>query len=393
MRRGFAAAPRPCEHRHMPQASLPAGQDDAAPPPPYQGGSAVRKLAIVNLSDLEAEAKEILPPGGFGYIASGSGDEWTLRENLAAFQRIPIEPRYLSGITDPDLSATILGTTLPFPVIIPPMGSHGLAHVSREEGTAKGAAAAGTLMIAATPSNLSMEEIAAAAAGPKWFQLYFPADLGFARELLQHARATGYTAIVVTADTVWASPRETNLRNRFKLPRALGRGNAPLGKTRAEANAALDNKKKDLNWDDIAFVQKESGLPVIIKGVLSPAMAATAVARGAAAVYVSNHGGRALVGAPASIAVLPRIAEAVDGRVPIILDGGVRRGVDIFRARALGADIVAVGRPVLYGLALGGWMGVQSVLEYLKEDLALTMKLAGTQDLRAITKDYLSPMF
>lgn len=361
--------------------------------PPYQGGTAVQKISIVNLVDLEAEAKHVIPPGGFGYIASGSGDEWTLRENLAAFQRIPIEPQYLSGITDPDLSTTVLGSKLPMPVIVPPMGSHGLAHVSREAGTAKGAEAAGTLMIAATPSNLSMEETAAATSTPKWFQLYFPADPGFARELLQRAKAAGYTAIVVTADTVWASPRETNLRNRFRLPRTLGRGNAPLGKSGAEANAALDNKKKDLSWDDIEFVQRESGLPVIIKGVLSPATAATAVKRGAAGVYVSNHGGRALIGAPASIAVLPRIAEAVDGRVPIILDGGVRRGADVFRALALGADVVAVGRPVLYGLALGGWMGVQSVLEYLRDDLALVMKLAGTENLRAITREYLSPIF
>jgi lactate oxidase len=352
----------------------------------------VQRIAIVNLNDLEAAAKQVIPPGGFGYISSGSGDEWTLRENLAAFQRIPIEPQYLSGITDPDLSTTVLGTKLPMPIIVPPMGSHGLAHVSKEAGTVKGADAAGTLMIAATPSNLPMEEIASATSSPKWFQLYFPADPGFARELLQRAKAAGYTAIVVTADTVWASPRETNLRNRFRLPRSLGRGNAPLGKSGAEADAALDNKKKDLSWDDIDFIQRESGLPIVIKGVLSPAMAATAVKRGAAGIYVSNHGGRALIGAPASISVLPRIAEAVDGRVPIILDGGVRRGADVFRALALGADVVAVGRPVLYGLALGGWLGVASVLEYLRDDLALVMKLAGTPNLRAITREYLSPM-
>lgn len=363
------------------------------PAPPYQGGSAVQKLAIINLNELEAEAKRILPPAGFGYIASGSGDEWTLRENLAAFQRIPIEPQYLSGVSDPDLSVTVLGSKLPMPIIVPPMGSHGLAHVSMEEGTAQGAEAAGALMVAATPSNLSLECIAAAKPGAKWFQLYFPNDPGFARELLQRAEAAGYTAIVLTADTVWASPRETNLRNKFTPASSqLGRGNVPLG---GETVDMSDPRyaKKALSWDDVDFIRKNCDLPVIIKGILSPLNARTAVKRGADAIYVSNHGGRALIGAPASIAVLPRIAEAVDGRAPIILDGGVRRGADVFRALALGATVVAVGRPVLYGLALGGSLGVQSVLEYLRNDFALTMKIAGTQDLRAITREYLSPVF
>ncbi len=363
------------------------------PAPPYQGGSAVQKLAIINLNELEAEAKRILPPAGFGYIASGSGDEWTLRENLAAFQRIPIEPQYLSGVSDPDLSVTVLGSKLPMPIIVPPMGSHGLAHVSMEEGTAQGAEAAGALMVAATPSNLSLERIAAAKPGAKWFQLYFPNDPGFARDLLQRAEAAGYTAIVLTADTVWASPRETNLRNKFTPASSqLGRGNVPLG---GETVDMSDPRyaKKALSWDDVDFIRKNCGLPVVIKGILSPLNARTAVKRGADAIYVSNHGGRALIGAPASIAVLPRIAEAVDGRAPIILDGGVRRGADVFRALALGATVVAVGRPVLYGLALGGSLGVQSVLDYLREDFALTMKIAGTQDLRAIKREYLSPVF
>jgi len=361
--------------------------------PAYQGGTAVQKLAIVNLHELEAEAKRILPPAGFGYIASGSGDEWTMRENLAAFQRITIEPQYLSGVSDPDLRVTVLGSNLPMPIIVPPMGSHGLAHVSMEEGTAKGAEAAGALMVAATPANLSLERIAAAKPGAKWFQLYFPSDLGFARELLQRSEAAGYTAIVLTADTVWASPRETNLRNKFTTAGSgLGRGNVPL------AGGPVDTRdlrfaKKALSWGDVDFIHKNCRLPVIIKGILSPRNAQTAIERGAAAIYVSNHGGRALIGAPASIAVLPRIAETVDGRVPIILDGGVRRGADVFRALALGATIVAVGRPVLYALALGGWMGVQSVLDYLRDDFALTMKIAGTQDLRAISRDFLSPLY
>jgi lactate oxidase len=371
-------------------STAPANDQSA---PPYQGGTAVQKLAIINLHDLEAEAKKILPPGGFGYISSGSGDEWTMRENLAAFQRIPIEPQYLSGVSEPDLNVSVLGSKLPMPIIVPPMGSHGLAHVSMEVGTAEGAEAAGALMVAATPANMSLERIAAAKPGAKWFQLYFPNDPGFARELLERAKAAGYTAIVLTADTVWASPRETNLRNKFTTATPqIARGNVPLAGGGIETGDPRFAKRA-LGWDDVDFIRKSCGLPVIIKGILSPRNAKTAVERGADAIYVSNHGGRALIGAPASIAVLPRIAEAVDGRVPIILDGGVRRGADVFRALALGATVVAVGRPVLYGLALGGWMGVQSVLDYLRNDFALTMKIAGTQDLRAITRDYLSPIF
>jgi len=159
----------------------------------------------------------------------------------------------------------------------------------------------------------------------------------------------------------------------------------------AAAIAALDNRKRDLNWDDLDYIKKESGLPVIVKGVLSAKVAAMAVKRGMAAVYVSNHGGRAFDGVQATITVLPRIADAVEGRVPIILDGGIRRGIDVFKALALGANIVACGRPILYGLALGGSLGAQSVLEYLRDNLAVVMRLAGTSAIKDISKEYLVP--
>jgi lactate oxidase len=278
------------------------------------------------------------------------------------------------------------------PIIIPPMGSHGLAHVIKEEGAARAAHAVGTLMMTSTQSNLSMEEIAAFNPGPKWFQLYAMKDRGIVRELVQRAKAAGYTAIAPTVDNLFGYPREENIRNEFRPPRSLGKGNAPTSiADRAAAIAAMDDRKRDLNWDDMEFIKQASGLPVIVKGVLSVKVAEAALRHGMDAIYVSNHGGRAFDGVQATITALPRIADAVEGRVPIILDGGVRRGIDVFKALALGATVVACGRPVLYGLALGGAPGAQSVLEYLRDNFALVMRLAGTSSLRDINSDCLAP--
>jgi isopentenyl diphosphate isomerase/L-lactate dehydrogenase-like FMN-dependent dehydrogenase len=377
------------------QGPVPADAGMQQPPPstaPYEGSKANQKLKIVNLLELEPEAQKVLPAGGFGYISSGSGANWTRRENMAAFERIHIDPQPLNGTEKVDLTVEILGSKLSMPIIVPPMGSHGLAHVSKEEGTAKAAHAVGTLMLTSTQSNLSMEEIAQHNPGPKWFQLYAPKDRGVLRELLQRAKAAGYTAIAPTVDNLFGYPREENIRNAFRPPQSLGKGNAPRSiSDPAAAIAALNNRKRDLNWEDMEFIKTESGLPVIVKGVLSPKVAATALQRGMDAIYVSNHGGRAFDGVQATISALPRIVDAVEGRVPIIFDSGIRRGTDVFKALALGADVVACGRPVLYGLALGGSLGAQSVLEYIRDNLALVMRLAGTASLEDISTDNLVP--
>jgi lactate oxidase len=375
------------------QNSPPSNAGMQQPPPstaPYEGSKADQKLKIVNLFDLEPEAEKILPTGGFGYISGGSGANWTRRENMAAFERVHIDPQPLGGTDKVDLSVEILGSKLAMPVIIPPMGSHGLAHVSKEEGTAKAARAVGTLMVTSTQSNLSMEEIATHNPGPKWFQLYVPKDRGVVRELLQRAKAAGYTAIAPTVDNLFSYPREENIRNEFRPPRSLGKGNAPRSiPDPAAAIRALDDRKRDLNWDDMEYIKSESGLPVIVKGVISAKVATMAVKRGMDAVYVSNHGGRAFDGVQATITALPRIVDAVDGRLPIVFDGGVRRGTDVFKALAYGANVVACGRPVLYGLALGGTLGAQSVLEYIRDNLAVVMRLAGTSSIADISTDNL----
>jgi lactate oxidase len=358
----------------------------------YTGGTEVKKLKIINTAELEIEAEKILPKGGYGYIFGGSGAEYTKRENLRAMEAVGIEPHFLAGVLKPDLSATILGHKLPFPIIVPPMGSHGLAHVSKEIGTAQAVAAMKTLMILSMQSNVPLEEVAMANPGPRWMQLYFPADRGYAREVIMRAKAAGYTAIVPTIDSTLAYPRDNNIRNDFRIPVSLGKGNAPLNERDAiKAAQMMSVRKVDLNWDDMLWIKQETGLPVVVKGVMSPVTAMQAVERGIDAVYVSNHGGRALDGVPAAITVLPRIADAVKGRVPIIYDSGIRRGQDVFRALALGADVVACGRPILYGLALGGHLGAQSVLEYLRDDLYIVMQLTGTPNIKSITRDHIAP--
>jgi len=349
----------------------------------YQALNNEKKIIVVNLRELEAEAKSILPPYSYAYISGGSGDEWTMRENETAFDRWVIEPQYLSGIRTPDLTTRALGSGLSLPVITAPMGGQGMAHALKELPNVKGTSRAGTVFVNSSVSNLSMEEIAEAAPGPKWFQIYFPANRDYARELLQRAKASGHTAIVVTVDGTTFSNRERTVRLGITPPN-FGPGNGV--RTPGIDPRVAAELKVDLNWDDVAFCQKEAGLPVVIKGILTPAMAAEAVRRGCAGVWVSNHGGRAMDNTAAAITVLPRIAEAVAGKALIIMDGGVRRGQDIFRALALGADVTAIGRPVLYGMALGGAQGVEAVYARLASELQMVMQLAGTASIQAITR-------
>ncbi len=355
----------------------------------YQALSHEKRIDVVNLRDLEAEAKKILPAYSYAYISGGAGDEWTMRENESAFNRWAIEPHYLSGIKTPDLTITVHGSRLSLPVITAPMGGQGLAHALKEIPDVAGTSAAGALYVNSSVSSLSMEEIAAAAAGPKWFQIYFPANRDYARELLQRAKSSGFAAIVVTVDGTTFSNRERPIRLGVPSPN-LGSGNGV--RTPGIDPRTTAEHKADLNWDDVVFCQKETGLPVIIKGILTPAIATEAVRRGCAGVWVSNHGGRAIDNTSPSVTALPRIVQAVSGKAMIVMDGGIRRGQDVFRALALGADVVAIGRPVLYGMALGGAQGVQAVYSRLKSELQMVMQLAGTANIKGITRDYIAKL-
>jgi len=371
------------------------GQDNApSAPKPGTGSSDIsafaaltneKKIRVINLRELEAEAQKILPPYSFAYISGGSGDEWTMRENEAAFNRWIIEPRYLAGVKTPNLSTTVLGSTLSLPVITAPMGGQGIAHALKEIPDVKGTSNAGTLYVNSSVSHVSMEEIAKSSTGPKWFQIYFPADQAYARELLQRARNSGFTAMVLTVDGTTFSNRERPMRLGIPSPN-LGAGNGVLTPG-VDPRTAME-LKTDLNWDDVDFCRKVSGLPVLIKGVLTPAMAKECMRRGCAGVWVSNHGGRAMDNLCPAISALPRVVDALEGKGIIVVDGGIRRGQDVFRALALGADVAALGRPVLYGMALGGVQGVQEVYARLKTELQMVMQLAGTANIKSITREY-----
>ncbi|WP_342634987.1 alpha-hydroxy acid oxidase [Rhodoplanes roseus] len=366
----------------------PSLQTDASAPP-YEAPCIEQPIKVVNLRTLEQQAAKVLPEFGFHFIAGGSGDEWTLRENEMAFDRLTIEPRYLPGVASADLRTTILGSAVSAPIITAPMGLQGLAHSSKEVGSARGTIAAGGLYVTTSVSTLSLEEIASACeAGPKWFQIYVPEDRDYAREQLQRAKQAGYTAIVLTVDATTYGNRERAAMLGLRAPPRLEFGNTPISP--ALAGRTPDMHKTALDWGDVAFCVAETGLPLVLKGVMTPALARDAVRHGCAGIWVSNHGGRQLDHLAGSISVLPRIVDAVDGKVPIIIDGGIRRGHDVFSAIALGASVVAIGRPVLYGLALGGAKGVEAVYARLRAELAMTMQLAGAGSIADITPDFVS---
>jgi L-lactate oxidase len=344
------------------------------------------KINIVTLRDLQAEAQKVMAPFGYAYVAGGAGDEWSMRENMAAFDRWVINADFMSGVGSADTTTTILGTKISYPVITAPMGNQGSVHAQGDIPNVKGAAAAATLYCVSSVAQQSLETLAAASDGPKWFQLYIPRDRGFAREMLQRAKAAGYKALIVTADVDVTSNRERSMRLQGAALPNLSMGNVP--KTDAgKAGNAMD-MKGDMSWADIDFARQESGLPVIIKSIMSPKQAVQGLQHGVSAVWLSNHGGRQLDNSPAPMSTLPAVVAAVKGRVPVIIDGGIFRGQDVFRALALGASVVAIGRPTLYGSALGGAQGVELVHTHLKNELNMVMRLAGTPDIKSIKREF-----
>jgi lactate oxidase len=365
--------------------NTPAASTAAAPADTSGVPNNEKRVNIVTLRDLEAAAQKVMAPFGYAYVSGGAGDEWTLRENMAAFNRWVINAEFMNGTGSADTTTTILGSKISYPVITAPIGNQGSVHAKADEPNVKGTNAAGTLFCASSVSQLSLEEIAAAGEGPKWFQLYIPNDRGFARELLQRAKAAGYKAIIVTADVDVTSNRERSMRLQGAALPNLKMGNVP--KTEGGKGNAMD-MKGDMSWSDLEFCRQESGLPVIIKSILSPKQATQSLSHGASAVWLSNHGGRQLDNTAAAVTTLPRVAAALKGEVPIIIDGGIFRGQDVFRALALGASAVAIGRPTLYGSALGGALGVQAVHSHLKTELNMVMRLAGTPNIKSITGDF-----
>jgi isopentenyl diphosphate isomerase/L-lactate dehydrogenase-like FMN-dependent dehydrogenase len=334
----------------------------------------------LSVADYARLAEERLEPGPWAYLAGGSGDEWTLRENRAAFERWTFRPRVLRDVSEVSTATTVLGTPLKLPVVVGPVAYQQLYHPDGECATARGAAAAGAAMAVSTFCTRSHEEIAAAAPElVQWCQLYVFRDRGVTREHLAGAAAAGCSAVVLTVDTPRLAQRERDLQVGFEIPSDL-----PLPYARAAIGGAASNPADQfslldasVSWRDLEWVASEGKLPVVLKGVVTAEDAQLAVEHGAAAIAVSNHGGRQLDGAPATLEALPEVADAVAGRVEVYLDGGIRRGTDVAKALALGARAVLAGRAPIYGLATAGEDGVRHILEVLRDELTLALTLLG----------------
>ena len=333
----------------------------------------------INVAEYEHLAEERLDPGAFGYFAGGAGDEWTMRENIAAFGRWYLRPRVLVDVRSVTTQTTVLGQDHSMPILVAPTAFHRLVHPEGEVATARGAATAGTVMCLSSLAGASASEIAEAAPdGARWFQLYWSRDRGFVENLLAGVVEAGFTALVLTVDLPAAGRRERDVRAAFELPAGLPFPNLPEPLAEVDFHAALGEVvDPGLTWRDLEWLRSACRLPLLLKGVLTAEDALLSVEHGADGVVVSNHGGRQLDGVQASLEALPEVVEAVGDRAEILLDGGVRRGADVVKALALGARAVLVGRPVIWGLAVDGEAGVTRVLELLRAELALALKLLG----------------
>jgi isopentenyl diphosphate isomerase/L-lactate dehydrogenase-like FMN-dependent dehydrogenase len=345
----------------------------------------------INLADAERDGLEKLERGPRDYFAGGAGDEVTLRENVAAWGYWRLRPRVLNDVREVSTRAEVLGAPVDLPVLVAPVAYQRMAHPEGERDTGVAAAAAGTVMCLSTLSTTRPAEVAAAApGGRRWFQLYAFKDAGVTRALMEEAIDAGFEAVVVTADAPPGGNRERDRRNGFTLPKELGTPSlsAAVGGEKAltiEETFALMNHS--LTWEDVEDLASECSVPVLVKGILAAEDAELALAHGAAGVIVSNHGGRQLDRSLATAEALPEIAEAVEGRAALLVDGGIRRGVDVATALALGADAVLVGRPALWGLAAGGAEGVARVLGLLREELELTLGLLGCTGVSQLVRD------
>ncbi len=332
------------------------------------------ETSLLTLFDYENLAATHLDQATWSYYLGGSDDEVTLRANREAFERIRLRPRMLVDVSRCEMGTTVLGTPVSLPVLIAPSAFHTLADPAGECATAQAAGGAGTLMVASSSSTRSLEEIAQAASGPLWFQLYV-FNRQNARELVQRAAAAGYRALVLTVDSPRWGHKERAIRSGFQIP--------------TKANVSDQAAAKDaiaITWDDVDWLRSLSPLPILLKGILTAEDALLAVEHGVDGIIVSNHGGRQLDGVSAGIEALPEVVEAVNSRCEVYVDGGIRRGTDILKALALGARAVLVGRPILWGLAVEGRSGARQVLEILRAELELAMALAGRPTLASIDR-------
>ena len=336
----------------------------------------------INLFEFEALAEKRIPKPEWDYIAGGATDEITVERNHRAFASWALRPRVLRDISALNLSTSVLGTKVSLPVLLAPCGGHTRAHPEGERATYRAAAARGTILGVSANSATVFEELARAASGHLWLQLYPFRDRDLTKDWLRRAEDAGYEAVCVTLDSQWPPKRERNIRNNYKGSRGVNydRDDVPESlETDADGRPLRRERRSDpaATWKDLEWIKRQSGLPVIAKGIMTGEDVAQCVEAGVDAVIVSNHGGRHLDNTLATIEVLPEAAAAAKGRIEILLDGGIRRGADVVKALALGARAVLVGRPLFWGLAFNGDEGVGRVLDILREEIEIAMAKCG----------------
>jgi 4-hydroxymandelate oxidase len=336
---------------------------------------------LVCLHDFEGCAKGLVSSIAWEYIHSGAADEITLRANRERLDGIRLCPRVLRDAGLLDTRTSVLGMELPFPLMIAPTALHKLVHAEGELATVRGANAAGVPFTLSTLSSVSIEDVAAQATVPLWFQLYIQRDRELTRSLVQRAEAAKFAGLCVTVDTPILGVRNRLQRARFVVPPEIEFANLHEIEVKRERHggtgAFTGVVPESMTWKDIEWLQSFSKIPIVLKGILNPEDADQAAQLGVAGIIVSNHGARDLDTLPATIDALPRVADRIAGRISVLMDGGIRRGTDILKALALGAAAVLVGRPVLYGLGAGGEHGVERILKILRSELELTMALSG----------------
>lgn len=355
-------------------------------------------LKALNIFELEQIAKEKLPVIAYDYYRSGAWDETTLKANREAYEKWKVHYHVLVDVSKRDLSTSVFGMPVDFPILIAPTAFHKLAHPDGELATARAAVKANTIMTLSSLSTTTIEEVAMATNKNFWFQLYINKNREYTRDLVARAVSAGAKALVVTVDTPLWGRRERDVRNGFHLPPGLSAINLVKydkdAVTKGQSGAGLGQSfawmiDAALQWKDLDWLASITSLPIIIKGVCRPDDARTALDHGVKGILVSNHGGRQMDSAPGTIEVLPSIVDAVGDKVTVLMDGGIRRGLDAMKALALGAKAVLVGRPILWGLAAGGQEGVEKALSILKEELDLAMALSGCSSLKDLNRDLL----
>ncbi|XP_027696076.1 hydroxyacid oxidase 1 isoform X1 [Vombatus ursinus] len=352
----------------------------------------------VCIDDFEKYAKIVLQKSIYDYYRSGANDQETLADNIAAFSRWKLYPRMLRNVAKVDLTTSVLGQRISMPICVSPTAMQCMAHVDGEIATVRACHSVGTGMMLSTWATSSIEEVAQAAPeGTRWLQLYIYKDREVTKQLVERAERNSYKGIFLTVDTPYLGNRFDDVRNRFQLPPHLRMKNFQTndlafsseegyGDNSGLAEYTANAIDSSINWKDITWLKKLTTLPIVAKGILRADDAREAVEYGVNGILVSNHGARQLDGVPATIDVLPEIVEAVEGKVEVFLDGGVRKGTDVLKALALGAKAVFVGRPIIWGLAYQGEKGVKEVLEMLREEFRLAMALTGCRNVKDIDK-------